>query len=70
MFEVPSVTDLNVQCGICRQMFAITVTTDDYEEWKAGAFVQRAFPYLTAAQRELLISKTCGPCFDRLFADD
>ena len=38
--------------------------------WLAGAHIQRAYKSLTADERELLISGTCGPCFDSLFEKD
>jgi hypothetical protein len=40
----------------------------DMLDWLAGKdFIQDLMPYLSAAERELLISKTCGSCFDKLF---
>ena len=33
-----------------------------------GAFVQDAFPMLSADDRERLVTGICGPCWERLFA--
>lgn len=38
--------------------------------WKTGTLIQRAMPNLSADQRELLISHTCGKCWDRMFKVD
>ncbi|MCR8576445.1 hypothetical protein [Streptomyces sp. Isolate_219] len=51
-------------------MFHFGVKPEDFRAWQNGKFVQDAFPYLTDDQRELLVSKTCGPCFDVMFGDD
>lgn len=61
---------LDTKCILCDKMQFISVSTEDYEKYKAGMFVQDAFPYLTADQREVLISGTCGECFDKLMKPD
>jgi hypothetical protein len=38
--------------------------------WKAGELAQRAFPELTAGQREAIMTGTCDPCWDQMFAED
>jgi hypothetical protein len=45
------------------------VEPDDYFAWKDGKLIQEAFPYLSAGQRELLISNTCEKCWEKLFGD-
>jgi hypothetical protein len=46
----------------------------DKRDWenKVGnkRFVQNAFPYLNADERELLISQTCGACWKEMFGDE
>jgi len=40
----------------------------DMLDWLSGqGFIQDVMPYLSDAERELLLSKTCGDCFDKLF---
>jgi hypothetical protein len=39
----------------------------DVAHWEGGALIQDALGYLTADERELLISGTCGACFDNMF---
>ena len=63
-------TTLNVNCMHCDTREKIQVNYADFHAWKNGTLIQDALPYLDADQRELLISKTCGPCFDKMFGED
>jgi hypothetical protein len=38
--------------------------------WRAGVLIQRAFPNMTADQREMLITGTHPECWETMFADD
>lgn len=49
---------------------SIKVNLDDIILWKSGELIQRAMPYLTPDQRELLISGIPGDMYDRMFNDD
>lgn len=57
-------------CLFCGTQHTIVVNQDDYNRWMKGEYAQDCFPYLTADERELLISGICGPCFDKSFAED
>ena len=46
------------------------VESADYKNWQEGALIQDALPYLTTDQRELLISATCGTCWDDMFGEE
>lgn len=61
-----------VKCLTCLEVYVFDVDPEGYELWRTGQikYVQDAFPYLTPDQRELMISRTCGPCFDRMFPED
>ncbi len=50
--------------------FEVPVTDEQIVRWKAGELIQRVMPELTPDQRELLISQTCGDCFDDMFKYD
>jgi len=63
-------TVVNVTCRMCRQSKQLNVTLEDYTAWQGGKYAQYAFPYLTKGDRELLISGTCGPCFDKMWGDE
>lgn len=63
--------ELSVECVHCNEMYSIYVNPDDLDEWMEGhKLIQDAFPYLSAGERELLISQTCDNCWDRLFKWD
>jgi hypothetical protein len=57
-------------CAKCDTEVLISVEYDDYEAWRNGELIQNAMPYLTAEQREILISSICGDCFDLMFPED
>lgn len=59
-FEVP--------CRVCGRTFPINVDANDYMDWQKGKCIQDAMPYLTADERELLISHTCGECWTEMFS--
>ncbi len=43
---------IDIQCIVCNEIHFIQVREDDYQKWESGELVQRAFPYLNAADRE------------------
>lgn len=53
-------------CPGCQRIIEIKVRESDLTTWKNGALIQHAFPYLSAEQRESLISGYCDPCWDSL----
>lgn len=60
---------IKVTCFKCKKEYTINVNEDDYLNWKEGGMlVQDAFPYLSANERELLMSRICGTCFDKMFS--
>ena len=43
----------------------------DIESWLSGdKYIQDALAYLSAADRELLISNTCDDCWKNLYGED
>lgn len=61
---------LTVYCRRCPEIYEISVDPDDYRAWKTGTLIQDAFPYLSADEREILISGICSVCFDNLFKEN
>ena len=57
---------VNVCCISCEKMSPVTVPKKGYIAGQEGALIQTALPDLTPEERELLISNTCGTCFDHL----
>ena len=56
-------------CRTCGEEHSMMACITDYADWQFGKYIQDAMPYLSAGERELLISGTCGPCFDKMFGD-
>jgi hypothetical protein len=78
MFEketvmVVAVRDLpvDIECVHCRRWFNILVNRHDLGDWLSGSLpIKSALSYLSANERELLSSGTCGECFDEMFTPD
>ena len=64
--------ELSIQCFMCEEVTVIKVRAEDYNKFISPdrPHIQDIFPYLTPAERELLISKTCSKCWDSLFPDE
>ena len=62
--------DLVIQCSSCDQAYTLDVTNDQLQRWSKGELAQNVFTNLTAAERELLITQTCGECFNKLFDEN
>lgn len=56
------------ECMVCGKGSAMTLDAKAFDAWRAGTLVQVAFPRLTADERELMISGTHGPCWEKMFA--
>ena len=61
-------TTLWATCNKCKDQVEMSVNKDDYTSWENGELIQNAMPYLTADEREVLISGICGPCFGGLYS--
>ncbi len=57
-------------CPFCGHTNEVAVNEADYWDWQDGALVQNAFPYLTADEREMLVSGICPDCWDKMFSED
>lgn len=67
---VAAVYDLpvDIQCHVCHRWYNILVNRADLEDWLSGSLsIQDALDYLAPRERELLLSQTCGDCFDEMF---
>lgn len=59
---------ISVECQFCEEVYSFIVIEEDYDNWKNGnGYIQDIMPYLSDNLRELLISNTCGKCFDKMF---
>ena len=57
-------------CRVCKNQVEMQVHIEDVTAWENGEKIQNAMPYLTPGEREVLISGTCEPCFDRMFGGE
>lgn len=58
---------ISASCNDCTTEKTFTVNLDNYEAWLAkDMLAQDAFPHIPREDREILISKTCSDCFDKL----
>lgn len=61
---------LDAKCWRCGKVTAIILNKEDLVDWMSGSGpIEKILYYLSANERELLISNTCGECFDNLFLD-
>lgn len=58
---------IKVDCRECGNSYSLSVNPKDFADWKNGKYIQDAMPYLTPAQRELLMSGICGKCWHKMF---
>lgn len=56
-------------CKGCGTRIVLKFNASDYRRWKEGELIQRAMPYLTPNEREILITGVCGKCFDAMFSE-
>lgn len=63
-------TVCDIQCVHCGRFYVLSFNREDMADWLSGSLpIQDALSYLTAGERELLISGTCDDCFNVLFPD-
>lgn len=54
-------------CAHCGIVYDLMINPEDIIRWQAGEPIQNCMSYLTAGERELLISRTCDNCWNNLF---
>jgi hypothetical protein len=62
--------EIPVTCSICKNTYVLNCMKSDYDKWQNGDYIQNALHYLSAGDRELLISKTCNTCFHEMFGSE
>ena len=63
-------TVVAVPCRLCQETTDLKVNFQGFVNWKSGELIQDALPELSCDERELLISGTCGTCFEELFPSE
>lgn len=59
-----------VSCRECNKSFSLCVPQKNWDAWIGGELIQNAMPFLSGGQRELLLTRTCGECWESLFKDE
>ena len=59
--------EIQVTCRICNQTKQLVCDLNDLRRWKSGEIFIQEISYLSPVEKELLISATCGDCFDNMF---
>jgi hypothetical protein len=75
--EIKKMTKINYKevcvvtsCPFCGHANEVEVNEMDYLDWQDGVLAQDAFPYLSANEREMLISGICPTCWDGMFGNE
>lgn len=58
---------VHVECRTCTHVEELPISDEQIARWRGGELIQNVMPELSADQRELLISGTCGTCWEALF---
>lgn len=61
---------IRTQCPRCKKVGYIAVSTEAYNAWKDGAYIQDAFPDMSADVREMLVSGIDPECWAAIFQFD
>ena len=66
----PDICRFSYRCRECGEATLLDLSMTDVTRWRGGELIQRVFPQLSEDVRELMISGTCGKCFDQLFTTE
>ena len=56
------------KCRLCDYEVQIPITESQLKRYQSGEMIQNVLPHVSPDDREVLISQTCGKCFDKMFA--
>lgn len=57
------------QCSVTKEPYEVAITAKQFGAWVGGQLIQNAMPYLTAEQREFLMSGATPAEWDAMWAD-
>jgi hypothetical protein len=55
-----------LKCQWCGFEKFVLLDSEKIKQWSKGGLVHNLFPEMSLDDREMMISKTCSPCFDML----
>lgn len=59
-----------IRCPFCGKTHYVEAHFADYTLWCNGELAQNAFPYLSATEREQMISGICPECQKKIFGSE
>ena len=68
--------EITKTCGMCNTIHVFKLPKEDvmkcwrFNPQRKGVHIQIGMPYLSRDESEILISGTCGPCFDKMFKEE
>jgi hypothetical protein len=62
--------EINKVCPFCGGLTVLNVSKIGINKWANGELVQKAFPTMSATDREILISGICPKCQIGVFGSD
>lgn len=69
--EVQMTTEIvDLVCTHCQTVVPVSIDLEAFQAWKNGLLIQDAFPLLTADEREMIKTRTCGDCWDKMFPEE
>lgn len=57
-------------CPFCRKVNEVSTNEMDWLAWECGANAQDAFPYLSSAEREMVMSGICPTCWEQMIGEE
>ena len=60
--------NLVCDCIRCQTNVAMTVYEKDLNLYYQGNLIQKCFPYLSAAEREMIITGFCPTCQEKIYS--
>ena len=69
MIKDPMDLDIELSCNHCDYEENLSVSECDYIAWHNGKYIQDSFPFITAGQRDLMLSNTCDDCWQKFFPE-
>ena len=62
--------ELNIDCVVTGERHVVKVASKDWDKYLEGEYVQKAFPYLSTNDRELIISGTSPEGWGRVLGNE
>ena len=68
--QTETTVTVEVKCNLCDNIEKFDLPKEGIRAYYRGSLIQNALPELSNAQREMLISGTCGNCWDEMFPEE